>query len=93
MNDEFSDDLTAKLKDLEDHLQTQTARSPSTAEKAVQSERQRLHRESVRARVAALRAHLTELRGAAAPLSPAIRNELEQKWVEIERLLARDPLE
>lgn len=92
MNDEqFSDELSAKLTAIEQLLQQETLAPPATQEKNLQQERRRPILDQAAKRAAALRDQLVAARAPGQPMSDATCKQLEDKWAEIERLLAISP--
>lgn len=87
-NKQFCDELTVKLGELERYLQSQSGASPATREKALQHEKRRPVLEQVARQAADLKTRLAAARGAP---SDADRSELEDKWAELQRLLATPP--
>jgi hypothetical protein len=83
----FCDDMDARLTGVEDYLRGVTFPAPSTLAKSQQQERERPIVEELRARAAAARARLDELRASADPAWQPARDGLNQRWAEISALL------
>ena len=85
---QFCDDAAVKLRELDRFFQLQRDVSPGTAHKAEQVEQQRSHRDEARAHVETLRGRLTTVCADTAPLSDAVRNEIDREFAAIKKLLS-----
>jgi hypothetical protein len=85
---QFCDETVVKLRDLDRVLELETLAPPSTFATAMQQAKRLPRLEEARTRVTALRARLDAVRADGAPLTDAVRIEIEQKLSEIRGLLA-----
>jgi len=83
----FCDEMVIKLVSLDRYFHLQRGVPPATAHKADQQEKLRPRREEAQARVAVLRGRLGTVCADAAPLTDAVRTEIEQQLAAVmERL-------
>jgi hypothetical protein len=83
----FCDEMAVQLSDLARFFQLQKDVAPATAQKGLQQDQRRPRREEARTRLAALRARVNAVCADAAPLTDALRSDIEQELEAVRALL------
>jgi hypothetical protein len=87
--EQFYAEMVDKLRAAAAQLQLEFVASPSTLSQSVQEEERRPRLDRAVPRVADLRARVEAIHADPAPLSDAVKADVEAKWNEITQLLTR----